>query len=244
MIIDATAVTYAVLSDHHRRRQRSGTSMRAASTSRARSRPIPLTVSRRQMATRRTSPITHVPQAGQGTSLSHVTITGNTSKYVGGLLVEGGYTTLYQSTISNNTATGNAQLIAGGVVAFGSAVLAYASTISGNSVPAGDVGATGGISGYYSLIALVDSTIAGNSATGSDQVAGGLLQIVARRRQRQVRPRHGQQHHQRQLGDLDRSESHRRRAVGRRIRIRRCVLRQFDRRRQHGLHRHHAEPGR
>jgi len=125
---------------------------------------------------RRTSPIVNVPQASQGTSLSHVTITGNTSKYAGGLFVAGGYTTLYQSTISNNTATGNAQFIAGGVAAFGSAVLAYASTISGNSVPAGNVGASGGIEGYYALIALVDSTVAGNSATGSDQIAGGVLQ--------------------------------------------------------------------
>jgi hypothetical protein len=125
---------------------------------------------------RRASPIANVPQAGQGTSLSHVTITGNTSKYVGGLLVENGYATLYQTTISNNTATGNASFIAGGVVAFGSAVLAYGSTISGNSVPAGDVEPIGGIGGYYALIALVDSTIAGNSATGSNLVTGGVAQ--------------------------------------------------------------------
>src|ERR1700748_2350759 len=34
--------------------------------------------------TRRSTPIAPLPQAGQGTTLSHVTITGNTSQYVGG----------------------------------------------------------------------------------------------------------------------------------------------------------------
>jgi IPTL-CTERM motif len=130
-------------------------------------------------AKRRSSPITHLPQAGTGTSLSHVTITGNTSKYVGGLLVEDGYTTLYQCTVSNNTATGNDTFIGGGVIAFGSAMLAYGSTISGNSVPGGDVQPVGGIGGYYSLIALADTTVSGNSASGSDYVAGGVAQSSA-----------------------------------------------------------------
>ncbi|HEX3897008.1 MAG TPA: IPTL-CTERM sorting domain-containing protein [Rudaea sp.] len=127
-------------------------------------------------AKRRSTPIAHAPQAGQGTSLSHVTITGNTSKYVGGLLVENGYASLYQCTVSNNTATGSAAFIGGGVVALGSAVLAYGSTISGNSVPNGDEQPTGGIGGYYALIALADTTVSGNSASGSDYVAGGVAQ--------------------------------------------------------------------
>lgn len=127
-------------------------------------------------AARRSSPILHAPQPGQGTTLSHVTITGNTSKYVGGLLVEGGYTTLYECTVSNNTATGSAKGIVGGVGAFGSAVVAYGSTISGNTVPNGDVQPTGGIVGYYALVGLVDSTVAGNSAKGTNYVAGGVAQ--------------------------------------------------------------------
>ena len=123
---------------------------------------------------RRSSPITHVAQAGQGTTFSHVTITGNTSKYAGGLLVKDSYATLYECTVSNNTATSNAKGASGGVVAVDSSLLAYGSTFSGNSVTAGGVQATGGIGGYYALIALVDSTVAGNSAIGSDDVAGGV----------------------------------------------------------------------
>jgi len=127
-------------------------------------------------AQHRATPIEQLPQANQGVTLSHVTITGNTSKYIGGLLVEGSYTTLDQCTVSNNTATGSAKGIAGGVAAFGSAVLAYSSTFSGNSVPAGGVQPTGGIVGYYALIGLIESTVAGNSAKGSDYVAGGVAQ--------------------------------------------------------------------
>lgn len=122
------------------------------------------------------SPITHLPQAGQGVMLSRVTITGNTSKYAGGLVVGGGYASLYQCTVSNNSATSSVQNIAGGLVAFYSAVVIEDSTISGNTVPAGGSNPTGAAASYNSFLILANTTVSGNAATGTDYVTGGVAQ--------------------------------------------------------------------
>ena len=125
---------------------------------------------------RRATPITHAPQGGSGVTLSRVTVTGNTSKYVGGLFFGGTYATLYQCTVSNNTDFGAVAKTAGGLVAFDSAVLLEDSTISGNGNVVGTDHVAGGIYSYNSFVILANSTLSGNSAVGTDYVAGGIAQ--------------------------------------------------------------------
>ncbi|HEX4480452.1 MAG TPA: IPTL-CTERM sorting domain-containing protein [Rudaea sp.] len=127
-------------------------------------------------AVKRTSPITHAPSAGEGIYMSRVTVTGNTSKYAGGMLITGTYATLYQCTVSNNEATGNASHIAGGIVALGAGVVIEDSTISGNTVGAGGAGSNGAALAYDSFLIFANSTVSGNSATGTDYVSGGVSQ--------------------------------------------------------------------
>ncbi len=129
-----------------------------------------------KLSHRRATPIAHAPQAGSGVTLSRVTVTGNVSKYAGGLFIGGTYATLYQCTVSNNTAYGAVPQTGGGIVAYASAVLLEDSTISGNSITIGSDHVTGGIYSYDAFVILANSTLSGNSATGSDYVAGGVSQ--------------------------------------------------------------------